>query len=74
METGRSCTGSEEDKDDADLVEGEKEGTEGLSGSGVLQLGIRAWRLRVDWDTRLLWFCRDDGEEDDETTTGTTAA
>lgn len=61
METG----GGREEEDEE--VDGEKEAREGLSGSGLLLQGTRAWRPRgggATWLPRL---------EEEATTTGTTA-
>lgn len=54
--------------------EGEKEVREGLSGSGLLLPGTRAWRPRVGGAAWLPWLSRDDDDEEEATTTGTTAA
>lgn len=56
-----------------DFEEVEKGRREGLSGSGLLLLVTRAWRQRVGGGIWLPWFPRNE-EEDEETTTGTTAA
>ena len=55
----------------ADLDDGEKEVRDGLSGSGLLLPGTRAWRPRVGAAAWLLWLPR---EEEEGATTGTTAA
>lgn len=58
----------EEDEEEGD---GEKEAMKGLSGSGLALPGTRAWRPRGGGTAWLPWLLR---EEDEEATTGTTAA
>lgn len=55
------------------MGDGEKEAREGLSGSGLLLPGTRAWRLRGGGGAWLPWLPRDKDEEE-AMTTGTTAA
>ncbi len=69
---GETETGGGLDEEDEEVDDDEKEAREGLSGSGLLLPGTRAWRPRgggADW---LPWLHGD--AEEEETTTGTTAA
>lgn len=60
-----------EDEEEGD---GEKEAREGLSGSGLLLPGTRAWRPRMGGAAWLPWLSREDDGEEEVTTMGTTAA